>query len=196
MKISPLEIKKQEFAKKFKGYDPEEVQSFLEMVSGEMEDALKRNVELEDKVRFLEEKLAHYSRMENVMHETLMTTKKSAEEIKANAEKMAESILIEAKLKSEEVLSHAREKLIDIRRELGDLKNKKESFLAGFRSLLETQKSLLDIIEKKSETEPNVGSIKLKSDISDEDLDKVINDFEIKMKTEANSPNNIPGGSD
>lgn len=196
MRISPLEIKKQEFAKKFKGYDPEEVQSFLEMVSGEMEEALKRNLELEDKVKALEEKLAHYSRMENVMHETLLTTKKSAEEVKLNAEKMAESIIMEAKLKSNEVMAQAREKLIDIRRELSDLKNKKDSFLAGFRSLLETQKSLLDIIEKKTETDQNVASIKLKSDISDEDLDKVINDFEIKMRTEANSPKNISGEPD
>ena len=42
MKLSPLDIKKQEFGKKFKGFSPDEVNSFLDMIADEMEDLLKK----------------------------------------------------------------------------------------------------------------------------------------------------------
>ena len=40
MKISPVSIKRQEFSKKMRGYDPEEVQAFLEKLADDIDDHL------------------------------------------------------------------------------------------------------------------------------------------------------------
>ena len=51
MPITPLEIRKQEFRKMLRGYDPHEVRSFLEMVSTELESLLRENAGLNEKVK-------------------------------------------------------------------------------------------------------------------------------------------------
>ncbi len=50
MKITPLEIKRQEFKKTMRGYDTIEVETFLEMVSNEMEELIHENRDQKDKI--------------------------------------------------------------------------------------------------------------------------------------------------
>lgn len=50
MKITPLEIKRQLFKKSLRGYDSVEVETFLEMVSNEVEDLIRENRELKDQL--------------------------------------------------------------------------------------------------------------------------------------------------
>ncbi len=178
MKISPLDIKKQEFGKKFSGYRPDEVHSFLDMVADEMEDLLKKNLELEEKVKSLEEKLSNYTRIEDVLQDTLLTTQKSAEETKSSAELKAKNIIDEANIGADKIIADAREKLLKIQSEIEDLKNQKEIFVINFKSLLDTQRSLLEMVEKRNEEKRSYLRIKMKSDLSEEDLEQVVDDFE------------------
>ncbi len=152
MKISPLDIKKQEFAVKFRGYSPDEVHAYLDMISAELEDALRKNLELEQKVASQQERLTSYSRMETVLHETLVTTQKAAEETKVAAERKAEAIIAEANLAAQRITNETNEKLVKIQREIVELTNQKDSLLVSFRSLLETQLSLLDSMEKRQKS--------------------------------------------
>jgi cell division initiation protein len=178
MKISPLDIKKQEFGKKFKGYRPDEVHSFLDMVADEMEELLKKNLELDEKVRVLEEKLSNYTKIEDVLQDTLLTTQKSAEETKSSAELKAKSIIDEAHIGANKIIAEAREKLLKIQSEIEDLKNQKEIFVINFKSLLDTQRSLLEMVEKRNEEKRSYLRIKMKPDLSEEDLERVVDDFE------------------
>lgn len=177
MKISPLDIKKQEFGKKLRGYRPDEVHSFLDMVADEMEGLLKKNLELDERARVLEEKLSNYTRIENVLQDTLLSTQKSAEETKSSAELKARNIIDQANVSAEKIMADAREELLKIQKEIEDLKNQKEVYVINFRSLLDTQRSLLDMIEKRSEEKRGYLRIKMKPDLSEEDLDKVVDDF-------------------
>ena len=49
MKLTPLDIKKQEFKKVMRGYDPVEVDTFMDMMANEFEDLLKQQKEMRDK---------------------------------------------------------------------------------------------------------------------------------------------------
>ena len=53
MKLSPLLIKKQEFEKSFRGYNVDEVHTFLDKISSEMEDLINENEALEQEVENL-----------------------------------------------------------------------------------------------------------------------------------------------
>ena len=57
MKLTPLDIKKQEFKRGLRGFDPIEVESFLEMVAEEYESAIREKNVLADEVLKLKTQL-------------------------------------------------------------------------------------------------------------------------------------------
>ena len=120
MKISPLDVKRQEFAVKFRGYSPDEVNAYLEMVAEELENTTKRNLELEQKVTALEERVNSYTHMETILKETLVNTQRNAEETRATAEKRAEATITEARLKAEQIQLETKERLVKIQRQIAD----------------------------------------------------------------------------
>lgn len=181
MKITPLEIKKQEFGRAFRGYSPDEVHSYLEMVAEELEDALKKNLELEENLSSLKDKLTNYTRIETVLQDTLMTTQKSAEEIKAVAEQKAKSITDGARVRADRILVEANERLLEIQREIADLKHQRDAFIVSFKSLLETQRALMENIDKEAKGERDYSPAKMKADLSEDQLEKVVNEFKEQL---------------
>lgn len=201
MKITPLEIKKQEFGKAFRGYSSDEVHSYLEMIAEELENALKGNLELEEKVTSLKEKLANYTRIETVLQDTLMTTQKSAEEIKTIAEQKAKSITDGARVRADRILADANERLLKIQREVADLKHQREAFIVSFKSLLETQRALLENIDRGANSKRDYSPVRMKADLSEDQLEKVVNEFEEQLarsdvKNEGGDNNGSPSKED
>jgi cell division initiation protein len=187
VKISPLDIKKQEFAVKFRGYSPDEVHSYLEMIALELEDALRKNLEHEQKITGLEERLASYARMENILQETLLSTQRSAEETKAMAEKKAEAVISEAKSTAQKITNENNEKLVKVQREIADLANQRDMFIISLRSLLESQTALIDLMEKRQLGKEEIAPMKRKADLSNEELEEIVDEFERKLTTDKNN---------
>jgi cell division initiation protein len=184
VKISPLDIKKQEFGVKFRGYSPDEVHAYLDMIASELEDALRKNLELEQKLVSLQERVNSYSRMETVLHETLVTSQRAAEETKVAAERKANAIVAEANLVAQRIMTDKNEKLVKIQREIDDLANQKNALLISFRSLLETELSLLDKMEKQNPGREERNPVRKKADLSDEELEAIVDEFERKLASE------------
>src|SRR4030065_744008 len=82
MKLTALDIKKQEFSKAFRGFDKLEVSAFLEIVAEEFEQLLGLNNGLQEKIKELEESLENYKKMEESWQNTLVTVQKSLDEAK------------------------------------------------------------------------------------------------------------------
>ncbi|MEF9437346.1 MAG: DivIVA domain-containing protein [Candidatus Mariimomonas ferrooxydans] len=51
MRITPLDIQQKQFPTKFRGFDEEEVDSFLELVREEMEELLRENASLREEAK-------------------------------------------------------------------------------------------------------------------------------------------------
>lgn len=62
MTLTALEIKDKSFGTKFRGYDVEEVDEFLDIVVRDYEDLVRENHEKEAKIRNLEERLTYFDR--------------------------------------------------------------------------------------------------------------------------------------
>ena len=90
MKITPADIKNQSFNKSLRGYDKAEVDAFLNLVSGDLEDLVKENSSMKDRLLEFEAKMGGHKDVEKVVQELLLSARKSAEEVKKNAEKEAE----------------------------------------------------------------------------------------------------------
>lgn len=146
MRISPLDIRKQPFRKVMRGFDPDAVNSFLEMVASEYESIIRQNNELAGQVKNLEERIEGYTKIERVLNETLLTAQKATDEARTNAQKESELIIKDAMVRAQRLEDEARNRVNALESELVSLRNQRDSFLARFRSLLSTQLSLLEVI--------------------------------------------------
>lgn len=147
MKITPLEIKKQNFKIKVRGFDPTEVESFLEMVADEYENAVNEKNKLYEEAIRLRTQLLDYQQVEKTLQETLMNAQDTASQSKENSKREAMIMVREAELKAERILDEAREKLDKMRNELSILRSQKESFARRLRHLLESQVELVKVLE-------------------------------------------------
>jgi cell division initiation protein len=67
MPLTPMDIHNKEFSRSFRGYDEDEVDSFLDEVVEEFERLYKENLEIRDRISMLHEQITHYKTMERLI---------------------------------------------------------------------------------------------------------------------------------
>lgn len=144
MKITPLDLRKQEFKRAMRGYDVHEVDAFLEMVAKEMEELLRENSVLTERLRELDLKIDDYRNMEKTLQGTLTSAQRTADDLKKNAGKEAELIVRNAKMRATRLVEEARAKVTDLQAEVSALEGQREVFVAKFKSMIEVQQRLLE----------------------------------------------------
>jgi cell division initiation protein len=149
LKITPADIKEQNFSRSFRGYNPAEVDAFLGLVAGDLEELIKENSDIKQKLSRLESTVVDYKDMEKTIQEVLLIAQKSAEEVKKNAEKEAELSLREVKVKSERMLEETHAILSKLRKEIIELENLKKTYILRLKSILDTQLQILESMEKE-----------------------------------------------
>lgn len=155
MRITPLDIQQKQFPVKFRGFDEEEVDSFLELVREEMEELLRDNSSLREETKKLEKQLKEYKNIESTLRDTLIATEQMVEEYKNNAKKDAELIKKEAELKADEILGGAQEKVVKIHEDITDLKGVRRHFKEELRRLIEGHLSMLEFDKEREEETPD-----------------------------------------
>lgn len=144
MKLTALEIKQQQFEKSLRGYDPAEVQSYLNLIASEWEHMVGKIRELETQVDKMNNKLKHYERVEEALHETLQTAKSSAEEKLSGAKKEAGIIREKAEMEAEAIIKDANQERREIRQNIIQLIDKREEIIRSIKSYLENTRESLD----------------------------------------------------
>ncbi len=147
MKLTPLDIKKQEFKKALRGYDPVEVDAFLEMVADEFEALIKEKNQLADEVLKLRTQLQDYQQVEKTLKETLVNAQENITASRQTSQREADMILREAELRAEKIIENARMKLERLKNDIMLIKAQKESFARRLRHLLESQIELIHVLE-------------------------------------------------
>jgi len=147
VKITPLDIKKQEFKRSFRGYDPVEVETFLEMVADEYEALLRERNNLSDEVLKLRTQLRDYQEVERALKDTLMNAQQAIAQSRENSRREADLLIREAELRAEKTLEDAKKRLAELKNELLLIKAQKDSFARRLHHLLESQLELLGVLE-------------------------------------------------
>lgn len=135
-RLSPLEIQKHRFSRKWKGLDPTEVGAFLDIAAEGMENLAREKAALEARIRALEEENTEHRDRERILKETLVSAQRASEDIRAAAQAQAEVIVKEAEDSSERLTHSALQRSAEIEKAIHELKLQR----AGFR--LEIQKML------------------------------------------------------
>jgi len=144
MELSPLEITQREFGRKFRGYDPEEVQTFLEQIADEMTRLLQEATDRAGQIQRLEAQVRVNQEREDSLRNTLVTAQRMTEDMKANAKREADLILKETELKAERLLDQAHRKLAQVQAEIAEMVRQRDLYIAKMRGLMKTHLELLD----------------------------------------------------
>ena len=148
MKLTALEIKQQTFEKSIRGYNTDEVKAFLNLVANEWEHLVAKNRELEKEIDELEDKIRHYQRVEEALHETLQTAKESAEQKLSGARKDARNKIEKAEIEAETIIREAQQQRQQIRQSILHLLDRRKEIIGGIRSYLELARESLDQFSK------------------------------------------------
>ena len=141
--LTPLEIQKQSFSKKFKGYEPAEVHGYLNLVAEEIERLVKDVDRLSRENAMLREEMEEHSQRERILKDTLLSAQKVSEEVKANARKEGELIVKDAELLSERLMLQAMARVADLERAIQDLKMERRQARNKLTATLDTIQQLL-----------------------------------------------------
>lgn len=146
MKITPMDIQQQQFkGKMLGGLDPEDVDAFLQSVAAEMEELIRENNDLKERLNRNASAMAEMEAREAQLRETMLAAQRITEEMKANAQKEAHLMISEAELKGERIIADAENKLVQLNNQIQELKRDKLQFESGFKALLDTYYKLLTI---------------------------------------------------
>ncbi|MFB9325406.1 DivIVA domain-containing protein [Paenibacillus aurantiacus] len=143
MPLTPLDIHNKEFSRSFRGYDEDEVNEFLDLVIKDYEALIRENKELQNQALALQEKLNHFSNIEETLSKTIIVAQEAADEVKNNAKKEAQLIVKEAEKNADRIINESLSKSRKVSLEVDELKKQASIYRARFRTLVEAQLDLL-----------------------------------------------------
>ena len=150
MRITPMDIVQQKFRKVFYGFDPREVEAFMQMIGSEFEILLTENSGLKDEIKMHKRELDGYRDKEGILKETMLTAQRLMDNMKTSAAKEAEIIVAEAEMRADETIGKAHLRAMEMMEEIKELKRQKIQFETSLRALVETHRKLLDASKEDS----------------------------------------------
>ena len=153
--LTAMDIHDKEFKKCFRGYNPNDVDGFLDEVVNDYDQLSKENAQLKDDLAAARREIEQYHNLEKTLQDTLVVAQKTADEVTGHAKKSAENLLeqtkqecafirrqteLDTKRKIEEATARERE----ITAEYDDLVREKNNFLSKIRILLESELAMIN----------------------------------------------------
>lgn len=143
MGLTPNEILSKEFESKFRGYDIDQVNDFLDVVRVDYEKALDENEIFKRKLADSEEKLEYFAQLQDSLNSSIMVAQDAAERLKQNARKEAELILFEAEREADRVVNEASEQAKRIYNENEELKRNSGIYRQRLTQIIESHLSMI-----------------------------------------------------
>ena len=153
--LTPLDVRRYEFGKALRGYDPERVDQFREQVAEELERLSRLNQDLDAKARGFHEQLRAFRERDKAINEALVSAQQLRGEIREQADKEAQLIIREAKADGEKMIEEARAEIRRMEDQLASLDRARRAFLSQIRVLIERQLSEINAAEQSPG--PDVG---------------------------------------
>jgi len=174
MKLSPLLIKKQEFEKSMRGYNVDEVQTFLDKISSEMEELINENETLEKEVAALNHKVEEFQKIEKNLQDTLIKTQETSAEVVDSAKKHSALIIKEAEIKASQIVQNAEDISNEMRKAVLTLREEKDLIIARLKVIVGTQTNLLEGKVKDAGEERKKTKVQDEAEKFDIDVDGIV----------------------
>jgi len=137
--LTPLDVRRYEFGRVLRGYDPARVDQFREQVADELERLTRLNQELEQKARGFHDQLKSFRERDKALNEALVSAQQLRSEMKDQAERESQLTLREAQAQAESILATAHSDIRRIEDELAALERFRRNYLTQMRVFVERQ---------------------------------------------------------
>ena len=137
--ITPSDIENKEFSRVKKGFDPDEVDEFLDLIIVDMEKLIKENRRLKDELSKATNQINKQVNSESSVYETLAAAKQLMNDIAASAERRAEIILKNAELEADMITREAKENISRYTDEGNRLMSRVDLLRERYRSMLKEE---------------------------------------------------------
>ena len=175
MKLTPMDINNKEFKRGIRGYNPDEVDEFLDEVVENYEELYKENSRLKESVTRLKDKVEHYERLEATIQNTLLLAQNAAEQAKESSQREADLIVNNANETAQKILDEAHNDVIGINDEYERVKEEFIKFRAKFRGFMNTQLQTFDELEKDLTKNYNVSEVVQELELGSKEIEPKLN---------------------
>ena len=144
MRMTPREIQSHRFQKRVAGYDREEVDTLLRMVTEDYEDLLEENQSQRARIATLEEQVETLAAQEKLLQETLLSAQSISETMQNSAEKECEILIGAAQVRAEKITEASHRRAARLAENIRELRGMRARIAESLRSAIETQLALID----------------------------------------------------
>src|ERR1700741_1334264 len=137
--LTPLDVRRYEFGRVLRGYDPDRVDHFREQVADELERLTRLNQELEQKARSFHDQLKSFRERDKALNEALVHAQQLRAEMRDQAERESQLTLREAQAQAESIITNAQSDIRRVEDELAALDRFRRNYLAQLRVFVERQ---------------------------------------------------------
>ncbi len=137
--LTPLDVRRYDFGKSLRGYDPGRVEQFREQVATELERLARQIQDLEGKARGFNEQLRQFRERDKALNYALVSAQQLRTDIREQTEREAQLIIREARSTAERQGEEARSELRRIEEALVSMERSRRAFLAQLRVICERQ---------------------------------------------------------
>src|SRR5512140_1219530 len=117
-----MDIQRQTFGRRFRGFDRDEVRTFLTTLSEEVATLQREKDELERQLRQLEQIVNEHREREAILKNTLLTAQKASEDIRESARREGETIVKQAEIQGDRLLELAQARAHEVERGIMELR--------------------------------------------------------------------------
>lgn len=143
MKLTPLDLRKHQFRKTLRGYDPDEVHGFIAKLAQDWEEVIEEKRRADERVERAEEKLRHYEKVELALQEALETARETGRRAEDMAYQRAKMIVEEAELRAQRIAQDAEQERYNVRQDLVKLNSRQSEIAARLRAFLLSEMEIL-----------------------------------------------------
>ena len=156
--VAPRGEDMEKFNRALRGYDPEEVNAFLDQVITQVEKMIAEGKEKDKKIYelqhleqeniHLKEKLEQYERMESTLNKAIIMAQKTSEQIKVSAIKESETLIDDAKTNASRIVNEALLRAEKTEMEANMLRRNINVFKRRLKDIIQSQMDAINDIEQ------------------------------------------------
>jgi cell division initiation protein len=147
----------EKFNRTLRGYDPDEVNKFLDQVIVQVE-KMVADIEEKDKLiktlkplakenEQLKEKVASYERLEDTLNRAIVMAQKTSDQIKLAAHKESEAVLEDAKNSASRIINEALLRAEKVENETLTMRRNINTFKRRLKDIVQAQMDVIDEID-------------------------------------------------
>ena len=161
--LTPLDVrnKRGDFKKLMRGYDPQEVDVFLEIAAERLEELVRENIVLRECSESLERLVGAQTGREQAIQEARVTAQELRADIHSQAQREADHLVKESETEARRLAAEAEANVRNLirdaerRLELGrdaleEMERRRTRFLKAFRQLLERELDVVDVEDERA----------------------------------------------